>query len=86
MLQKNSQNIYQWSIGKTANEVQEQIKLLQTAIEMAKKAIVIAKTQTMSIFLKKELVKKMKHVIEKNEEAISFLKMELAMKHLKDGA
>jgi hypothetical protein len=80
MLQKNTQNIYQWSIGKTEKEVQEQIELLQLAINMAKAEISFAKEQTIKKALRKEIVKTMNNVIKKNEEAISYLKMDLAMK------
>jgi len=82
MLQKNTKNIYQWSIGKTENEIKKYIILLQIAIEMAKTQVLFVQKQTMQKALRKEIVKTMDHAVKKNEEAISFLKMDLAMKIL----
>jgi len=82
MLQKNTQNIYQWSIGKTEHEIEEQIKLLLIAIDIAKAEILFAQKQIMKKALRKKIIKIMNYTIEKNEEAISFLKMDLAMKRL----
>ena len=70
MLLKNNKNIYEWSIGKSVKEVENQIDLLVVSIKMAKDNI--------SIMGKKRY----KEIKKANEEAIKFLIMDKTMKSL----
>lgn len=69
MLNKNNETIYEWSNGKTTQEIETKIQELRMAIDISKMIIVPGYTKEMQ-----------QHIIQCNEEAIAYLSLQLIMK------
>jgi len=70
IVNKEKETIYEWAVGKSRAEIENQIEQLQIAIDGCKMIFIPGFTEDMK-----------KHIIECNEEAIKYLRLCLAFSY-----